>query len=129
MGLGLGCDQPPPTKQCPYHIGVVLAERWTEYSHEQSQKYADTFDNKTRARDNIKWLVAKGDLITQDEGIAVSQRIIKKLTRNGNRAGAVTLAFSYVDGVTQPPTQMKQSVDGKFLGAQSASAPNIVAGY
>ena len=113
MGLGVGCIPPAPVTQCPYHIGVVLAERWTRYSHEESQRYEDSFDNMARAKENIKWVVARGDLITQDEGIHVSQPIIKKLSRNGNRAGVLTLAFSMLDDVDEPPTHLSESIDSK----------------
>ncbi|KAF7556188.1 hypothetical protein G7Z17_g1667 [Cylindrodendrum hubeiense] len=113
MGLGLGCTPPAPSKQSPYHIGVVLAERWTMYDHEQGQKYDDCFDHVKRANDNIKWLVAQGDLITEDKGIEVTQFIIKKLSRNGNRAGSLTLVLSELGSVIEPPTRLGNLTGGR----------------
>ncbi|KPM41797.1 hypothetical protein AK830_g4680 [Neonectria ditissima] len=107
MGLGLGCRPPPPCKECPFHIGVVLAERWTVHKHELSQHYTDAFDKVSRAKESIKWLVAKGDLITQDEGIETTQSIVKKLSSNGNRAGTVTLVFAEFEATPQPPTRFE----------------------
>lgn len=115
MGLGLGCTPPAPSKESPYHIGVVLAERWTEHNHKEGQKYVDAFDGVTRAKDNIKWLVAQGDLITPDEGIQVTQSIIKKLSRNGNRAGSLELVFAEIGSGTEPQNQVANITGGKLL--------------
>lgn len=115
MGLGLGCTPPAPSKECPYHIGVVLAERWTEYNHQQGQKYVDGFDGVTRAKDSIKWLVAQGDLITPDEGIQVTQSIVKKLSRNGNRAGSLKLVFDETRSGTELQNHLEDMTSGKLL--------------
>lgn len=115
MGLGVGCVPPPPCVACPYHIGVVLAERWTDYNgFDASQKYEDTFDNQLRVQENIKWLVAKGDLITQDEGIEISQPIVRKFGRNGSKTGTLTIVLSALDGFSEPPTQVNNTLDSKF---------------
>lgn len=115
MGLGVECVPPIPSMRCPYHIGVVLAERWTPYNHSEDQKYQDTFDDLQRAKENVKWLVGKDDLITDDEGIQVSQPIIKKLSRKGNRAGVLTLVISEGHESIVPSTQMNQYTDCEFL--------------
>lgn len=115
MGLGVECIPPTPSMRCPYHIGVVLAERWARYNHNEDQKYQDTFDDLQRAKENVKWLVGKDDLITDDEGIQVSQPIIKKLSRKGNRAGVLTLVISEGNDSIVPSTQMNQYTDCKFL--------------
>lgn len=115
LGLGLGCTPPAPSKKTPYYIGVVLAERWTTYKHGHGQRYVDSFDRLARARGNIKWLVAQGDLITQDEGIQVSQAVVKKLSRNGNRAGTLTLVFAETGGASEPPTQFAKITGGTFV--------------
>ena len=92
----------------------MLAERWTRFNHNADQKYQDSFDDLVRAKENIKWLVAKGDLITEEEGIQVSQPIAQKLSRNGNRAGVLKVVLSELsdlEGAERPPTQMNQNTD------------------
>ncbi|KAH7176556.1 hypothetical protein EDB81DRAFT_42690 [Dactylonectria macrodidyma] len=113
LGLGLGCTPPAPSQKVPYYIGVILAERWTAFKHDQGQRYIDSFDRSAKAKDSIKWLVAQGDLITQDEGIQVSQTIIKKLSRNGNRAGTLTLVFAETGGASEPPNQLANITGGR----------------
>ncbi|KAH9884837.1 hypothetical protein F4778DRAFT_799407 [Xylariomycetidae sp. FL2044] len=97
MGLGVGCKVPPANIRCPYHVGVVVSKRFTKWDHDEAQKYTDTFDGVQRARGNIHWLVTKGDLITQDEGINAEVKLTKKITLKGNRTGTVTIVTSTSD--------------------------------
>lgn len=55
MGLGVGCEKPPLVTSAPYHIGVILAERFASYYHQEDQRYTDSFDGIERAKDHIKW--------------------------------------------------------------------------
>ncbi|KAI5458969.1 hypothetical protein BGZ63DRAFT_269464 [Mariannaea sp. PMI_226] len=107
LGLGINCERPNVCVECPFYIGVVLAERWMMYNHDTRQEYQDSFDNKIRAKDNVKWLVNKGDLITTNERIEITQKIIRKIAQKGNKAGRVQLVFSTLDCVGQPPTQLE----------------------
>ncbi|KAK3319151.1 hypothetical protein B0H66DRAFT_498128, partial [Apodospora peruviana] len=91
IGLGVGCEVPQKCVPCPYNIGLLVSTPFKQFEHNQSQLYTDTFTNQTRAKGHIKWVIAKGDLITQQEGIEKSVKIFKKMTRNGNRAGSVTI--------------------------------------
>jgi hypothetical protein len=109
MGLGVGCNVPPACVKCPYHIGVVASKNFTVYDHEKSQMYTDTFDNTRRAKDHINWIISKGDLVPQKEGISKAIKVIHKLSRNGSKTGAVTLIFSQADGLGNPPSQLQES--------------------
>jgi hypothetical protein len=94
MGLGVGCEIPAPNSSCHYHVGVVLAERFTSYSYAKDQQYMDTFDHVLRARDHIKWVVAKDDLVTPHEGIEKRVKIIHKVTPKGKKAGRIVVVLS-----------------------------------
>ncbi|KAI1373089.1 hypothetical protein F4677DRAFT_430205 [Hypoxylon crocopeplum] len=105
IGLGIGCEIPPASTRCPYHVGVVLARRFAEWDHYEEQKYTDSFDSISRARDDIKWVIAKGDLVSPLQGIEAKVRIIKKVTLKGSQTGRVVLVTSSFDGPGSPPTQ------------------------
>lgn len=111
-GLGVHCDIPTECIKCPYHIGVVLSQRFTDFDHHPEQRYTDSFDNSERARDNIKWMVAKGDLITVEEGIDKQLKLVRKITSRGNQVGTVTIVTSDAD---KPA--------GVFLQQQGTSHP------
>ncbi len=102
MGLGLGCDKPPENTQCPIYIGVVLATHFKDYDHEASQRYTDSFDGIDRAKDSIKWVVQRGDLVTEAAGIQRTLKIIKKMTPTGNQRGSVIVVTSEYDGPKRP---------------------------
>jgi hypothetical protein len=108
MGLGIGCDIPPEVFNCPYHIGVRLAQRFAPYAHDESQKYSDSFDYERRARDNIKWVIAKGDLVAQDNPIVKTTTVIRKFTPTGNKKGTVVLVRSKYSESGLPPTKFSE---------------------
>lgn len=113
MGLGKVCDAPPAVSECPYHVGVVVASRFAPYDHVESQKYVDTFDNITRAKDNIKWIIEKGDLIAHNSAIDKSEKIVRKTNPNGNKTGRVIIVVSEWNTYGSPPTQLLNAEDCK----------------
>ena len=114
MGLGMGGDRLVPVTGCPYHVGLVAAERFTSYDHEEAQRYTDSFDDVDRAKDNIKWIIAKGDLISPDQPIEKSTKVVWKTRPNGKKAGRVQLVFSDQDTPRTPATQFSRGHDGTF---------------
>ncbi|KAI8635597.1 hypothetical protein F5Y19DRAFT_408383 [Xylariaceae sp. FL1651] len=111
MGLGIGCEMPAPNSSSSHHIGVVLAEQFARYSHRESQKYTDTFDNIARAKDHVKWIVAKGDLLTPHEGIEKKVKIIQKVTRTGKKAGRVIVVLSGHENFGETPSQLSRLLE------------------
>jgi len=107
MGLGVDMQKPPPSIPCPFHIGVVAAERFVAYEHRRSQSYVDSFDKERRARDNIDWVVAKGDLIDPDEGIRTTLRLVRKTNPTGNKTGSVVIVTSRHGEMQQEPAKLK----------------------
>ncbi|KAI3339486.1 hypothetical protein F4824DRAFT_45665 [Ustulina deusta] len=106
MGLGVSCEQPPHNSGAPYHIGVVLAEQFASYFHQEHQRYADTFDNVFRAKDHIKWVVAKGDLVTPHEQITKTVKIVQKINPKGKKAGRVRVILSSHDRTSEHLSQL-----------------------
>ncbi|KAM5343202.1 hypothetical protein ACJ41O_014168 [Fusarium nematophilum] len=109
MGLGLEGKQLEEKHLCPYHIGVVLAEPWAEFAHTMGQRYQDTYDSNMRAKDNIKWIISKGDLI--DGTIVKTQKIVKKLTRESNLAGRLKLVFDTNEYIGEYANEPSKSLD------------------
>ncbi|RSM16799.1 hypothetical protein CDV31_004408 [Fusarium ambrosium] len=103
--------QAPICHQSPCHIGVVLAEPFATFSHEPDQRYIDTHDGKARAKNNIKWLVLKGDLIENE--LYVKQRIVRKLPKRMNPASRLTVVFDTWDYIgehaNEPPTNLHET--------------------
>ena len=106
MGLGVDGNTPRRSLQCPYHIGIVAAESFLEFEHEPNQAYVDSFDKRERARDNIHWVVAQGDLISPDGGIQERIRLVRKTNPRGNKNGTVTIVTSRYQDVRYKPSKL-----------------------
>ena len=94
---------PAPIVRCPYHIGVVLSTRYNAFRHDRSQEYDDSLEpeeNAKRAKDHIHWVVTKGDLVNQPKdnreatGIRKEVPIIRRITRDGSKAGYISVILS-----------------------------------
>ncbi|KAH8894314.1 hypothetical protein GQ53DRAFT_643950 [Thozetella sp. PMI_491] len=113
LGLGIGCQIPAPVYECPYHIGVVVAERFTEYDYPGASRYEDTFDGSSRTRDHIEWLVEKGDLIDPSRPTTKEFKMVKKLTEGGARTGRVIIIYSTMDKGPGFSANYRSSNDGE----------------
>ena len=112
LGLGLDCDMPIPAERCPYHVGVVLSTRFSRFSHDESQIYMDSLehpDDAERAKEHIHWVISKGDLINparedgEDAGIYKEIPIIRRITRDGSKAGSLSIVMSRKDSEREIP--------------------------
>lgn len=115
MAMDIGCGPLlHPNIPCPFHIGVVLATRYTSFDHELRQKYKDTFDGVDRAKDHIQWVVARGDLVTTD-GITERVKITRKFLPGGSLTGQINVVVSRCDGPRKPPSRFMVDDDGEYL--------------
>ena len=94
MGLGIGCPAPPVCFECPFYIGVLIAVEFKDHEHQDNQAYIDMFDRRRRARNNIKWFAAKGDLIAHDEPLEKTLKITRKTTENARLTGSISVIVS-----------------------------------
>jgi hypothetical protein len=107
MALDMGCGcPPPPVMTSPCHVGVVLASSFAEFKHNLQQRYEDSFDGAIRAKNEIKWIVNKGDLVTQEEGITKTIRTVRKLTPSGLKVGRVIIVTSQYEGRGEIPSNL-----------------------
>ncbi|KAM7182876.1 hypothetical protein V8F20_012817 [Naviculisporaceae sp. PSN 640] len=97
IGLGIGCQIPTPCRASPYHIGVEVSTEFRDYYPDRETPhlmYVDEFDGKRRLKDQTKWMIAMGDLITPEDGIEKTVKIIRKMPRTGRLVGSVVLVLS-----------------------------------
>jgi hypothetical protein len=48
---------------CKRNYGIVLNRRWSNYRHNQRDAFQDQRDGRWKARDQMDWLLKKGDLM------------------------------------------------------------------
>lgn len=110
MGLQLGYMWPPHSEYhlCPYHIGIVVAEDFAIYTHQPEQRYTDSFDGKARARDDVKWLIARGDVVEGSIPTIRTIRLVTRMSQAGRRPGSVTIVLSPDERPGGPPRQLSR---------------------
>lgn len=89
IGLGLDCEVPSPSLPSPFHLGFVLSERFALYEHPSEARYTDTFDNLERARNHVKWVVSKGDLVPPGRSIHRELKLVQKMSQPAQKPGSV----------------------------------------
>jgi hypothetical protein len=112
LGLGLGCDRPKPVKRCPFHVGVVLAKPYQDFSDDPSQRYVDSLQNKEMAKDHIHWVIPKGDVIDPRTGIVKTVPITRRITSDGSKAGEIKVVTSWRDRPRDLPTRLQGPGNG-----------------
>jgi hypothetical protein len=81
------------------HVGIQIAPFFAAYDHDEDQLYYDSFDHSKRARDNIKWLVAKGDLIPDGKPIVKCERVVRKVAHDSYRKRSIIIVRDPGEGV------------------------------
>ncbi|KAK4169551.1 hypothetical protein QBC43DRAFT_63954 [Cladorrhinum sp. PSN259] len=94
MGLGIGSEIPQAIVACPYHLGVVVSKKLAPYVLTNKQRYRDYFDGVSRVQHQVEWFLSKGDMITPEDSVTKTVRLVRKLVPGGSQAGEVTVIVS-----------------------------------
>jgi hypothetical protein len=87
MGAGLVSSQLPVIRVCPRSYGITLFQKVAAYMpHGESDKFRDKLHGHTMAKNQIVWLVRKGDLIPADGAITAEYSLICNFTSSDARA-------------------------------------------
>ena len=111
---------PMPAIRCPVHIGAVLSTRYNRFSHDESQLYRDSLeyqgqkDPAERARDNIHWVVTKGDLVNPRTGIHEEVPIVCRITPEGSKSGYISVVMSSKDDERNLPGRLHGPGHGMY---------------
>ncbi|KAK0617593.1 hypothetical protein B0T14DRAFT_569083 [Immersiella caudata] len=106
IGLGVDCVTPAPSLPCPFHLGFVLSERFALHKHPESLRYTDSFDKVERAKNHIKWVISKGDLVPPDKTIEQELKLVHKMSMPAHKPGSITAVLSWEDSFSGLPGQL-----------------------
>lgn len=85
---------------CPRHWGLSVSQPFSPFMHSQRDAYNDPFDGQKKAKDQMVWLIKKGDAIMSDQPTVASTNICRKFGRRDPRVFK-TLLVSSADKNTQ----------------------------
>lgn len=76
---------------CPRSYGISISEPFSEIDHDYRDRIQDPHSKQDLAKDQLKWLIKKGDLILSDEKREASGPIEKAFPGSGSMSGSVTI--------------------------------------
>lgn len=83
---------------CPRSYGVSVSEVFSETRHQGKDLVIDPHTGKLMAKEQLMWLIKKGDLILSDEPKVVKQQFTKNFSATDQRKGQINLyAYDYDD--------------------------------
>ncbi|OCK81694.1 actin-like ATPase domain-containing protein [Lepidopterella palustris CBS 459.81] len=66
-GLEQGAQDLVYMRKCRRSYGISVSEPFSEYKHAKDDEYIDPFDNKKKAKDQMTWLIKKGDALLSNK--------------------------------------------------------------
>ncbi|KAH0538333.1 hypothetical protein FGG08_005068 [Glutinoglossum americanum] len=83
---------------CPRSYGVSVSQSFSEIQHDDQDYFVDPLTKTPMAKEQLMWLIKKGDLILSDEPKVVKQWFTKIFSETGPREGKIPLyAYSEDD--------------------------------
>lgn len=83
-------------KACPRNYGVSVSELFSEIRHHHDDVRVDPITKKPIAREQLLWLIKKGDLILSDKSQEIKQEFTKIFSPSSVRKGELPI-YSYDD--------------------------------
>lgn len=65
-------------RACRRNYGLKSSQPFSAFKHARGTTYQDPFDGDTKAKDQMAWLVKKGDLVLSDKGNYSSVQICRR---------------------------------------------------
>ncbi|KAH8656646.1 hypothetical protein BGZ60DRAFT_567767 [Tricladium varicosporioides] len=67
FGMGIGVAPPVAVKSCPRHIGICVAQTYTEWRHRSQNAVQDEFYGGKMVSNQLLWLLKKGALMRRGD--------------------------------------------------------------
>ena len=90
-GVGLDGQNEIYVRRCRRNYGISVSQPFSASKHLETDAYVDAFDDKRKAKEQMVWLIRKGDAIlsTQPKRASISQRWQRRSHRLWEREFAV----------------------------------------
>jgi len=88
-------------RKCRRHYGVSVSEPFSSFKHSEADAYIDPFDREKKAREQMIWLIKKGDAILSNEPKQASINLCRKFGRKDPRIFKTYLVSSGDDNAPQ----------------------------
>jgi hypothetical protein len=94
--------------ECPKSYGITMSQPYSAYLHDRADAYRDPFDSQYKARDQMVWLIKKGDVLLSNQPKTAVSKFCRRFSTNDPKIFSTSLVAydGTVDG--NDPQQRKQ---------------------
>lgn len=111
--MGVGSDVATKVGICPRHYGVCLSESYEEWRHLENAVHRDRLNDREIVRDQIVWLVKRGDVILPDSPIKKSINLQGHVTKTEHRRGMSIKVTFVATAAPEAPPNMAELKNGE----------------
>ena len=97
---------------CPRSYGVSVSEPFSETRHRHQDLVVDPYTKAAMAKEQLMWLIKKGDLILSDDPKVVNQQFTKSFLETDLRKGQLPIYAYDNDDI---PERSFNSQNGKLI--------------
>jgi hypothetical protein len=104
---------------CAQSYGVSVNVPFSEVAHNPSDRIMDSLSGSVIAKDQLIWLIKKGDLILSDQPREATATFTKYVTKTGDRTGYIPI-FAYDAEMYEAPDRLASALAGSLIFFQTA---------
>lgn len=93
---------------CPRSYGIMVNDCYSQGTHDGRDIYTDPFTNQTLAKEQMAWLIRKGDLLLDNETRVVEHKVQWNFQQGTTQVWTVCL-YEYLDDDTPHRYQTAQT--------------------
>jgi len=105
---------------CPQSYGVSVSASYSHIEHHSQDQVVDSLTKTAMAKEQLMWLIKKGDLILSDQPKVVRRWFTMNFPEQGPRRGMIPI-YAYDDD--DIPERLGNSKNGKLNGSSSHLLP------
>jgi hypothetical protein len=105
---------------CPRSYGISVSASYSNIHHHSDDQVVDSLTKMAMAKDQLMWLIKKGDLILSDQPKEVKRWFTMNFLEKGPRSGTIPI-YAYDD--EDIPERLGNSKNGKLNGSSSYLLP------
>ncbi len=122
-GAGVGAAALPTVGVCPRSYGITLSQKFAAHlMHGEGDVFTDKLHGSAMARNQIVWLVRKGDLIPPGGPIVATYNLACNFTNTDIAHNMLTRVSLVASDSDERATRLSDLVDGTCFSRSSSSS-------
>ncbi|KAI9867895.1 MAG: hypothetical protein M1813_007717 [Trichoglossum hirsutum] len=111
---------------CQRHYGISVSQPWSTFKHSNDDAYDDPFDGEKKAKDQMVWLIKKGDAILSSKPKHTSIRLCRRFGVGDPRVFRTSLVASDEDEAPQRYAEIDPSTPAPHTLITSCQLTGVI---